>query len=75
MTEQQHLQVPCTLCGALTDLPAVWTCACGQWRVCGRSLCHLKIPDSHRDGRCVAPARQQDLFADRQDDGDYLGGN
>ena len=67
------LQVPCAVCGSPTDLPAAWVCACGAYRVCYRSPCHMKIPASHRDGHCVAPARQKDLFADRQDDGSYSG--
>jgi hypothetical protein len=49
-----HLQVPCALCDRPTDLPAVWVCACGQYRVCYRSPCHMKIPASHRDGTCGA---------------------
>lgn len=52
--QQQHLQVPCALCGCLTDLPAVWTCACGQYRLCYRSPCHMRIPACHRDGSCAA---------------------
>jgi hypothetical protein len=57
MSNQQpltHLQVPCAMCGALTDLPAVWTCACGQYRICNRSPCRMRIPILHRDGRCAS---------------------
>jgi hypothetical protein len=51
-----YLQQPCTICGALTDLPAVWTCACGAYRLCYRSRCHMKIPAEHRRGECAADA-------------------
>jgi hypothetical protein len=47
-----HLQQPCMICGAMVDLPAVWSCACGAWRLCYRSSCQLRIPRDHRDGTC-----------------------
>lgn len=47
-----YLKVPCAVCGSPTDLPAVWVCACGKWRLCYRSACLFRIPDCHRIGRC-----------------------
>jgi hypothetical protein len=51
-----HLQSPCVICGAMVDLPAVWACPCGAWRLCYRSACQLRIPRDHRDGACGQPA-------------------
>ena len=34
------------------DLPAVWSCPCGAWRLCYRAACQLRIPRDHRDGAC-----------------------
>ena len=42
-------------CGALTDLPAVWSCPCGAYTTCQRSGCILRVPQEHRDGRCKRP--------------------
>src|SRR5215471_17042278 len=53
-----YLQVPCAICGRLTDLPSVWTCACGQYRLCYRSPCYWTIPNSHCDVTC-AVAKQE----------------
>jgi hypothetical protein len=53
-----YLQVPCALCGTLTDLPAVWTCPCGVYTACRRSGCLLRVPQEHRDGRCQPPDAQ-----------------
>jgi hypothetical protein len=55
---QTHLQVPCALCGVLTDLPAVWTCPCGVYTTCQRSGCMQRVPREHRDGRCQPPDAQ-----------------
>jgi hypothetical protein len=50
-----HLQRPCMLCGLMVDLPAVWACPCGAWRLCYRSACHTRITSDHRDGTCGMP--------------------
>jgi hypothetical protein len=60
--QQHHLQVPCAMCGQLTDLPAVWTCACGQYRLCNRSACKLAIPARHRDGECGVDKNEETIF-------------
>ena len=54
---EPHLQQPCMLCGLMVDLPAIWTCPCGAWRLCYRSACLLRIPRDHRDGTCAEPTR------------------
>ena len=51
-----HLQSPCMICGMMVDLPALWACPCGAWRLCYRSACQLRIPRDHRDGTCGKPA-------------------
>src|SRR6516164_5286355 len=50
-----HLQSPCMICGMMVDLPALWNCPCGAWRLCYRSSCQLRIPRDHRDGTCGKP--------------------
>jgi hypothetical protein len=47
------LEAPCAVCGALTDLRALWRCPCGAYLLCYRSSCHLRIPAAHRDGSCA----------------------
>ena len=49
---EAHLQSPCMICGMMVDLPALWNCPCGAWRLCYRSSCQLRIPRDHRDGAC-----------------------
>jgi hypothetical protein len=53
---EAHLQSPCMICGMMVDLPALWNCPCGAWRLCYRSSCQLRIPRDHRDGACGKPA-------------------
>jgi hypothetical protein len=53
---ESHLRQPCMICGAMVDLPAVWECPCGAWRLCYRSSCQLRLPRDHRDGTCGKPA-------------------
>lgn len=45
-------QVACMICGRSTNEPAVERCLCGQYRLCGRSMCHWKMPREHREGQC-----------------------
>ena len=52
---EAHLQSPCMICGMMVDLPALWNCPCGAWRLCYRSSCQLRIPRDHRDGTCGKP--------------------
>ena len=52
---EAHLQSPCMICGMMVDLPALWNCPCGAWRLCYRSSCQLRIPRDHRDGTCGMP--------------------
>jgi hypothetical protein len=65
---EAHLQSPCMICNLMVDLPALWMCPCGAWRLCYRSSCQLRIPRDHRDGACGKPASLLRWLPARADD-------